>query len=396
MVSTLARLYWDPSLRGERSRWVEEEVEEEEQAENNPTGGVTLISQRAYGLSSIVKSSVWTALLRDGTAQSRAVELRKVAAVLCCSASTQTPLIRVAWQLRSGESTKPRPKARTPRQSKARMSHSPPFSRSALGQRSAVSTAPDASVALRVGQQRLLPAQVVFELQVQDAEVHRLLQAAAQQPAARRAHAGVGQGRAAHLQSFGRGQAARRRPLGPRRRPGLRPVILREEVGQVVQVLPAEALSGEDGPELRGRPSAGAEQQVLPELAVQVQIGVSLQVPPLQRMSEDRGRVPDAFLSLCTSGVLHGRVHGGEQRRAVHVVAGRAVGVAGVAGRAESFLAPTERPPDLRHRAGGRPVEQTLPGSNPGERKKEKLERTEAAPMTPDDPRCPALTSRPR
>lgn len=58
-------------------------MEEEEQAENKPTGGVTFISQRAYGLSSIMKSSVlMAALLRDGTAQSRALELRKLAVVL--------------------------------------------------------------------------------------------------------------------------------------------------------------------------------------------------------------------------------------------------------------------------------------------------------------------------
>lgn len=36
----------------------------------------------------------------------------------------------VAWQLRSGESMKPRPKTRMLRQLKARMSHSPPFSKS--------------------------------------------------------------------------------------------------------------------------------------------------------------------------------------------------------------------------------------------------------------------------
>ena len=36
----------------------------------------------------------------------------------------------VAWQLRSGESMKPRPKTRTLRQSNARMSHNPLFSKS--------------------------------------------------------------------------------------------------------------------------------------------------------------------------------------------------------------------------------------------------------------------------
>lgn len=55
---------------------------------------VTLISQRAYGLSSIMKSSVLTAvLLRDGTEQSSALELRKVAFVLCFSPGTQTPFM---------------------------------------------------------------------------------------------------------------------------------------------------------------------------------------------------------------------------------------------------------------------------------------------------------------
>lgn len=39
-----------------------------------------------------MKSSVLTAAaLRDGTAQSRALELRKVALVLCWSAGTQPP-----------------------------------------------------------------------------------------------------------------------------------------------------------------------------------------------------------------------------------------------------------------------------------------------------------------
>lgn len=55
---------------------------------------ITLISQRAYGLSSIMKSSVLTAvLLRDGTEQSNALELRKVAFVLCFSPGTQTPFM---------------------------------------------------------------------------------------------------------------------------------------------------------------------------------------------------------------------------------------------------------------------------------------------------------------
>lgn len=55
---------------------------------------ITLISQRAYGLSSIMKSSVLTAvLLRDGTAQSKALELRKVAFVLCLSPGAQTPFM---------------------------------------------------------------------------------------------------------------------------------------------------------------------------------------------------------------------------------------------------------------------------------------------------------------
>lgn len=61
---------------------------------SKPNSDATFISQRAYGLSSIMKSSVLTALLlRDGTAQSRALELRKVAFVLCFSAGNQPPFM---------------------------------------------------------------------------------------------------------------------------------------------------------------------------------------------------------------------------------------------------------------------------------------------------------------
>lgn len=50
---------------------------------------LALISQRAYGLSSIMKSSVLMAVvLRDGTAQSKTLELRKVAFVRCFSPGT--------------------------------------------------------------------------------------------------------------------------------------------------------------------------------------------------------------------------------------------------------------------------------------------------------------------
>lgn len=57
-------------------------------------GSSTFISQRAYGLSSIMKSSVLTAvLLSEGTTQSNALELRKEALVLCFSPETQTPFM---------------------------------------------------------------------------------------------------------------------------------------------------------------------------------------------------------------------------------------------------------------------------------------------------------------
>lgn len=74
----------------------------------------TLISQRAYGLSSIMKSSVLTAvLLRDGTAQSKAFELRKVALVLCFSPGTQTPFMNCG-----GRSTQLRDKEQREREKK--------------------------------------------------------------------------------------------------------------------------------------------------------------------------------------------------------------------------------------------------------------------------------------
>lgn len=51
---------------------------------------LALISQRTYGLSFIMKSSVVMAVvLSDGTAQSKALELRKVALVRCFSPGTQ-------------------------------------------------------------------------------------------------------------------------------------------------------------------------------------------------------------------------------------------------------------------------------------------------------------------
>lgn len=91
MVSTLAWLNQEPSL-------VTWDVKSRVDIREDTPGALpytdfgTFISQRAYGLSSIMKSSVLTAaLLRDGTEQSTILELRKEALVLCRSVETQLP-----------------------------------------------------------------------------------------------------------------------------------------------------------------------------------------------------------------------------------------------------------------------------------------------------------------
>ena len=130
---------------------------------------------------------------------------------------------------------------------------------------------PPLALVLQVRQQGLLPAQIVLELQVQDTEMHRLLQAASQQPPTHRANSGVGQSHLTHLQSLGRAEATRGGPLGLDLRSGLCQVILGEKVSQVLQSSRTEALSSKHRLEIKCCLSplpVDGKQMILPELAV--------------------------------------------------------------------------------------------------------------------------------
>ena len=126
----------------------------------------------------------------------------------------------------------------------------------------------------------LLPAQIIFELKVQDTEIHRLVQAASQQPPTHRANSGVWQSHLTHLQSLG--EATRGGPLELDLRSGLCQVILREKVSQVLQISLTEAFSSKHRLEFEWCLSpfpVNGKQMILPELAVSSTVSVFTSSP---------------------------------------------------------------------------------------------------------------------